>query len=178
MANVFRRSTLEARLEMTPLLDVIFLLLTFFIYSQLLLSKTNVLPVSLPMVTTGAKVGKAEIIGITLDHRGMLYLNKKPISMKELNIKLGATLDRSDKTVLVAVEDAPSNVDRVMQLISLTDLLRRNGFAKFDLAVKPPPSTPGSIPRSAPGSTPGSIPRSAPGSIPGNDAPSTVPDGN
>ncbi|MHB1155528.1 MAG: ExbD/TolR family protein [Phycisphaerales bacterium] len=138
MSNVFRRSTNEARLEMTPLLDVIFLLLTFFIYSQLLLSKTNVLPVSLPTVTTGAKAEKAEVIGITLDRHGALYLNEKPISMKELNDKLGGMTDHGKKKVLVAVEDAPSNVDRVMQLISLTDLLRRSGFAEFSLAVKPP----------------------------------------
>ncbi|MFA7235502.1 MAG: biopolymer transporter ExbD [Phycisphaeraceae bacterium] len=138
MSNIFRRSTNEARLEMTPLLDVIFLLLTFFIYSQLLLSKTNILPVSLPTVTTGAKSEKADVIGITLDRRGALYLNEKPISMKELNDKLGGMTDHGKKKVLVAVEDAPSNVDRVMQLISLTDLLRRSGFAEFNLAVKPP----------------------------------------
>src|SRR5690606_8300025 len=47
-----RRHDLAPRMEMIPLIDVIFLLLTFFIYSLALMVQAQVLPVALPPITT------------------------------------------------------------------------------------------------------------------------------
>ena len=50
MAAKLRTSLHEPRLEMTPLLDVVFLLLTFFAFSMLVMVRADVVDVDLPVI--------------------------------------------------------------------------------------------------------------------------------
>jgi len=144
MAIRLRRSHHEARFELTPLLDVIFLLLTFFIYSQVLLIRPYILPVALPQVTAGRTAEPAKVWGVTLDRTGELYLNEKPTSFAALEQRLAEIADRpadQQPRIYVAVEDIPPGdsapVDRGPMLIKLMDKLRAQGIDEYGLVVKP-----------------------------------------
>jgi biopolymer transport protein ExbD len=69
MSLTFRRSSTvtEPRFELAPLLDVIFLLLTFFLYSQVLLTRVDILPINLPTFSGGDGGGRSRRAG---DYRG------------------------------------------------------------------------------------------------------------
>ncbi len=146
MAVHLRRPSHEARLELTPLLDVIFLLLTFFIYSQVLLIRPYILPVALPQVTAGQTAEPAEVWGVTLDRRGKLYLNEQPTTLVTLTQRLAELGEQSPNDrprIYVAVEDVPpgqpAGVDRGLMLIQLMDKLRAQGIDEYGLVVKPSP---------------------------------------
>ena len=52
--RAIRRTDHEMRIEIMPLIDVIFLLLTFFIYAMVLLVRAEMLPMELPEFTSAA----------------------------------------------------------------------------------------------------------------------------
>ena len=74
---------------MTPLIDVVFLLLTFFILSMLVTVRADVLPVQLSPVGTGeqAEPGRS-ITAITIDARGDFYLDREPVTEQELDQRM------------------------------------------------------------------------------------------
>jgi biopolymer transport protein ExbD len=68
-----------ARIELIPLIDIIFLLLVFFIYSMLSMVVYRGIPVDLPAADT-AETEQRDIIAITIDDQGQIYLDKDLVS--------------------------------------------------------------------------------------------------
>lgn len=137
----FRASaSLAPRTELTPLLDVIFLLLTFFIYSQVLLVRAQIMPVELPPLTTGQPAQPQRIVGITIDRDGQLFVNQKPHSREELEKRLQqvAQADPQPK-VYLAVSQQSGQTDRGPIVINLIELIRANGIENFAIVGQPAP---------------------------------------
>lgn len=126
-----------------PLLDVIFLLLTFFIYSQAMMVRAHVLPVELPALTTGQAVTVQRIAGITVASDGQVYLDQQPLTFDALAVKL-AELGKEDDPprVFVAIEDRAGNVDRGPMVVKLMEMLRQAGIESFSIVGSPPPAQP------------------------------------
>ena len=74
----------EPRLEMMPLVDVIFLLLTFFVFAMVLMVRADVLNVTLPQIGSGAPTDRSGIITIAIDEAGGVYLNGDSIELDRL----------------------------------------------------------------------------------------------
>ena len=133
-----------------PLIDVIFLLLTFFIYSMVTMVRAEILPVQLQTLTTGRTAEPTAILAVTIDIRGELYLNREPIAPDALDKRLNevAQLDDPPKLFL-ALEDSPrvdagetgtqppgagqGVVDRGPLLIELIERVRRAGMEDFNI---------------------------------------------
>jgi biopolymer transport protein ExbD len=135
-----RRHDLSPRIEIMPLIDVIFLLLTFFIYSMVTMVRAEILPVQLQTLTTGQAAEPTAILAITIDARGELYLNRAPITPDELDKKLNEVADLEDPPKLfLALEDTPAiggggaMVDRGPLLIGLIERVRRAGLEDFNI---------------------------------------------
>ena len=67
---------------MLPLLDVMFLILVFFIYSIFSMSVQKGLKVDLPTAKGSMEIGELSTVTITAEN--LLYLNKEPMSMDQL----------------------------------------------------------------------------------------------
>ena len=78
-----RRERKNARVEMLPLMDVVFLLLVFFIYAMLMMSIYKETAITLPS-SESAAVKKADILALTVKADGSLFLDKTPVSLEEL----------------------------------------------------------------------------------------------
>lgn len=103
---------------MTPLIDVVFLLLTFFILSMLVTVRADVLPVQLSPVGTGeqAEPGRS-ITAITIDAKGDFYLDREPVTEQELQQRMAewAEMPADERPrIFVALEESlrPSEQDR------------------------------------------------------------------
>ena len=83
-----RRNDYAVRVEMLPLIDVVFLLLTFFIYSMVVMVRAEVLPVTLNPLATGAPATPDQVQAITVDHAGNLFLNRQPVGRDNLDVRL------------------------------------------------------------------------------------------
>ena len=137
MAVNFRRSSLEPRIELTPLLDVIFLLLIFFIYALVLTVEAEVLPVRLPSLGSAEAAERAEIAAITLDADGDIFLNREPVTRDELEATLrDLALQPNPPQVFVAISEE-GNVDRGPAFVQLVDLVRQAGFEQVNIVGQP-----------------------------------------
>ncbi len=119
----------KVRIEMLPLIDIVFLLLVFFIYAMLSMAVHRGLPVDLPESLT-ADIDKRLILSVTLDEDGSLYLDKEPVSPQDLTDVLKArTKDREEAGVLLFA-------DRSIQyqaLFRVLDRIRLAGINRISL---------------------------------------------
>lgn len=140
-----RRHDLAPRVEIMPLIDVIFLLLTFFIYSLVTMVQADILPVQLQTLTTGQAAEPASIMAITIDAQGSLYFNRAPIEDDALDAKLAElaqlddvpklflALEDSLSTVPGGADDAGRVIDRAPLLIGLIERVRKAGIEDFNI---------------------------------------------
>jgi biopolymer transport protein ExbD len=78
----------RARIEIIPLIDVIFFLLATFMIVSLSMVKNRGIPVNLPVAATSAPQDHAEDNTITIAKDGILYFNKQPLRLDELPARL------------------------------------------------------------------------------------------
>jgi biopolymer transport protein ExbD len=73
----------KARIDMLPLIDIVFLLLVFFIYAMLSMAVHHALPVALPVSTT-APLDKQVNLSVTVDRGGDVYVDETLVALKDL----------------------------------------------------------------------------------------------
>ncbi len=81
------------RIEMLPLIDIVFLLLVFFIYAMLSMAVHKALPVALPESATAA-IDTGRAIAVTIAGDGTVFIDKQPVATADLT----ATLLRRPET--------------------------------------------------------------------------------
>jgi biopolymer transport protein ExbD len=141
--RLIRRSPWEHRLEMTPMIDVIFLLLTFFVYSMVMMIHAEVLPVKLTPVSTGAKpdaaAGAGDIQALTISKTGTLFLNRREVSFEELDRRLAELTKGPSKPRVYVAMELEGDTDRGPLLVNHIERLRAAGIYEWHI-VGPPGS--------------------------------------
>ena len=72
----------EPIIQLSPMIDLVFLLLVVFIVATMYLTQTHALPVSLPKGE--APLVEQKAVTVTIDKKGTLHLDGKALSPKEL----------------------------------------------------------------------------------------------
>jgi len=119
----------KARVEMLPLIDVVFLLLVFFIYSFLSMVIHRGLDVELPGATTAA-VRKNNYIDVTITAENRIFVNKQPVTLENVATAVRAARGTEDLPVFI-------NGDQKAGLgpaVELLDRLRLEGIEKVSFA--------------------------------------------
>ena len=140
-----RRSEHEARVEMMPLIDVVFLLLTFFIYAMVLMVRVEVLPVPLESYVSGAPAEVRPSISVTIAVDGNIYVNKTIVTLENVAALVTEKHQAEpDSAIYLVVEDGDSIVDRGPLLTGTWDRLRQQGLEIF--LVGAPKEEPSDLP--------------------------------
>jgi biopolymer transport protein ExbD len=121
----------EVRIEILPLIDVIFCILTFFILAAVGFSRQQAITLNLPKATTGTAQMR-EMLVVSLDDQGQLYLEKQPVSQIQLYsaLKNYHSLNPTGLMVLHASQDI-----RYSQVIDVLDMLKEVGGDRVALAT-------------------------------------------
>ena len=124
----------RARIEILPLIDIVFLLLVFFIYAMLSMAVHRGLPVELP-ISSSAQVDQKLIVSITIRADGSVYVDKIPVALEDLTgylqAKSGADPQRG--VLVFADKDLPYQVIyKVMDNIRLAGISRISLQADFE----------------------------------------------
>jgi len=127
-----RREPIE--LNITPLIDIVFLLLIFFLLTSHFFTEQG-LQVQLPGSRTGQKVERTEIV-VSLDDQERLSLNDEPVAWTELEDKLRAMLARDPAATVLLKADRSVRLDRA---VTLMDTAKAAGAQKLVLATTPQP---------------------------------------
>lgn len=92
----------KARIEIIPLIDVIFFLLATFVLFTLSLSKIQSVPIDLPEAVVTQNKEEPDMVTIQVSDQGTLYWNREIISKDDLAPRLADYKKAPDPRVLVA----------------------------------------------------------------------------
>ena len=125
---------MPSQINVVPMIDVIFAILTFFIISTLYLTRSQGLPVNLPTAGT-AQSQTSTPIAITMDAKGNLALNRKSTKLAALASQVEALIPRGKEVVVILNADEQVTHG---QVIAVMDRVRRVQGAKLAIATKQP----------------------------------------
>jgi biopolymer transport protein ExbD len=122
----------KVRIEMLPLIDIVFLILVFFIYAVLSMAVHRGLPVTLP-TSSSAKIDKKLILSVTVKADGTVYLDKEEVSLETLRALLeGKAKENKDTGVLLFA-------DRTLpyqKLFNVLDQIKMAGLTRISLQAE------------------------------------------
>jgi len=113
----------KPRIEMLPLIDIVFLLLVFFIYAMLSMAVHHSLPVTLPVSST-ADLHKQLNLTVTVNHSGEIFLDKMKVSQEEL---LGLLTEKTQSAIDVKTVQVDLFADKALsyqELYRVLDIIR------------------------------------------------------
>lgn len=127
-----RRTEHDTRIEIMPLIDVVFLLLTFFIYAMVLMVRAEVLPVPFESYISGEAATPKQAVSITIAVDGNLYVGTNVVTLDGLIKSVRSKLSEKPEAVLYLImEDGHSVVDRGPLLTGAWDRLREENLEVF-----------------------------------------------
>ena len=122
------RSKRHARIEIIPLIDIMFFLLATFVMVSLSMVKSHGVPVRLPSTATGQQIEHKDFSTISVTASGQVYIDKEEVSLAELAVKLAElkTNNEEFKVFINGDEDA-----RLGLAIEVLDTARSLGITKI-----------------------------------------------
>jgi biopolymer transport protein ExbD len=136
-----RKRKRTPRVEIIPMVDVMFLLLVFYILSSLALHTQKGIPVSLPGAASGETASAPEDFVITITRSGDYFLNKIKVpsgglasALKQWSDSLPGGPDAFKKSNVVLNADMKVEHHYVVEAM---DQLRRLGINNFMISTDP-----------------------------------------
>lgn len=126
-----RRRKMRARVEMTPLMDVVFLLLVFFIYSMLVMAVHRALPLNLP-ASSQAETRRELGLSLSVTSGGELFLDQEAVTPNELMARLREKRSQSGDEE-VSLEVFADGELSYRDLYKVLDMIRAAGVSKITL---------------------------------------------
>jgi biopolymer transport protein ExbD len=126
-----RKQSLPPQLMLSPMIDMIFLLLVFFIVSTMYMSEIKTIPIRLPVAQNSETVSKSNF-AVTVKKDGALYLEDNKIEMKQLVANAAAERKRDAAFSVIIRADGEANYKTVIKLM---DELKGAGVTRFGLAT-------------------------------------------
>ena len=130
--SFLRKPQDEPRIDMTPMVDVVFLLLIFFMISTTFVESPGI-SVKLPESSTQAVDREPKEIKVYLTRDGTIYYRDKKISIEEFRGVLSEHRSEAAQTTVLLLADQDSRHGKV---VTLMDLARDAGFTKLAIATE------------------------------------------
>lgn len=129
-----RANETEARIEIIPLIDIMFFLLASFMLVSLSMVNTRSVGVSLPTAATGTSETRNSFVDISIDKTGTTYIDKKVVGANELVQRLGSMKRTNDNLrVLIHGDRTALHGD----IVRVLDVIRSTGIQKVAFATEP-----------------------------------------
>jgi len=119
------------KIDILPMIDIIFSILAFLIISSLYLTRVETVSVELPKASNSI-TQKKKFINISIDKSGNLFINKIRTELQDLKVKL-VNLTNENKNLVVL--NADKNISHGY-VISVLDVLRSIDGLKIGLSTK------------------------------------------
>ena len=131
MIKLKRRGRSTPELMLSPMIDMMFLLLIFFIVSTMYMSELRTIPVKLP-VASETQTQSAAKFSVTVKGEGAYWLQDKPIHETELLARAKEERQRDEKFAVIirADESVPYRA-----IIHLLDAFKKAGISRVGLAT-------------------------------------------
>ncbi|QSJ14272.1 biopolymer transporter ExbD [Nostoc sp. UHCC 0702] len=126
---------LPAQINIVPMIDVIFAILTFFIMSTLFLTRSEGLPVNLPKAATAKQQQVPTKITITVDEKGEVSVNRELIAVENLTQRVRSLVGANPESLVIINADETVAHGKV---VAVMDQVRQVQGAKLAIATQKP----------------------------------------
>ncbi len=126
---------LPPQINIVPMIDVIFAILTFFIMSTLFLTRSDGLPVNLPKAATAQRQLVPTKITITVDPKGEISLNRQPTTIDALTGQVRTLVGSNSEAVVIINADEQVGHGKV---VAIMDQVRQVKGARLAIATQKP----------------------------------------
>ena len=124
----------RARIEIIPLIDIIFFLLATFIMVSLSMTKNQGVQVALPTAGSAASLGDQQemdkAVTLSVTDKGDVFFNKEKITMAQLPLRLQALKSAAKEPKVIINSDARADFKHV---VAVLDEVRKIGIAKVGI---------------------------------------------
>ena len=124
----------HSRVEIIPLIDIMFFLLAAFMLVSLSMVNLKAVSVNLPTATTATPETQRDFLAITVDKTGLVYLEQKPVGPNELVATLAARHQARPALRVFISGDQDARHGDVLRVL---DLARAAGIEKVAFEVRP-----------------------------------------
>ena len=128
-----RRERRRARIEIIPMIDVVFFLLVFFMMASLSMTVYRGMPVNLPRASTGT-TPPAESAAVTVARDGQAYLEHQPVTRAVLGERLRGMVAANPSVAIIITADEAVAHGRVVDVL---DEVRKAGVTRMAIAIRP-----------------------------------------
>ncbi len=126
----------RTRLEIIPLIDIMFFLLASFMMVSLQMQKVRTLKASLPTATLATATAKQDMVNLTVDRNGQVSVDNRHIAFPDLFTLLTNrySLNTNLPVYIIGTRDATHG-----SVIYVLDFVKRSGIQRVAIAVKAAP---------------------------------------
>jgi biopolymer transport protein ExbD len=122
----------EARIEIIPLIDIMFFLLAAFMLVSLSMTHLQRVPINLPAASTGIADTKQPPYQIAIDALGITTWEGKIVTPSEITARLKAAAIPSEARVLISADENA----RHKQVLAVLNAVRAAGIEKVSFESK------------------------------------------
>jgi len=127
------RQVKKGRIEIIPMIDVMFFLLATFMLASLSMQNLHSLPINLPQGHAAPMPVQAKnTVTLTVTQEGKIFLDKTPVTMEALASTLKPMLNGTESNIIVAADSAATNGVTIQAMLKA----REAGVQHFQIAVK------------------------------------------
>jgi len=127
-----KKQKLITEINITPLTDVILVLLVIFMITTPLILQSNI-RVNLPSSVSGEPLEQARQINVTVTNEGVIYLDDKPVSRKTLKADIYRIHQAHPGLEVVLFSD---RMVRFKDLVALLDVFNELGIKNLNIATR------------------------------------------
>ncbi len=127
------RQARRARIEIIPLIDIMFFLLATFVMVSLSMVKNQAMPVKLPVASTSAPQDRKDFTSITVNEKGDFFFNKEPIAHADLGPRLLALKSAQPDPKIFISGDSKTQFENV---VAVLDETRKAGISKVAIETR------------------------------------------
>jgi biopolymer transport protein ExbD len=127
------RVSKRARIEIIPLIDIMFFLLATFVMVSLSMVKNQGLPVKLPVASTSAPQDRKDYTSITVNEKGDFFFNKEPIARADLGARLTQLKATQADPKIFINGDGKTEFNNV---VAVLDETRKAGISKVAIETR------------------------------------------
>lgn len=125
-----KRLTLRTGIELAPFVDILFLLVTYFLMNATLANNPSI-KIELPKSDT-SQSAETQPLTIVINQENQIFVNEKNVSLKDLGKEVVARIKDKEKDQVIIRGDKKSSYQMV---ISVMDELNKAGVTRFNLAT-------------------------------------------
>jgi biopolymer transport protein ExbD len=124
------RASKRGRIEIIPMIDVMFFLLATFMLASLAMQRLDAVKVNLPL-GEAQRMSEATPLTLSIDRTNAIFLDHQPVRPDQVEARVKQVL-KSDRSVVIAADNAAAQGTVVQAMLAA----RRAGAEHFSIAVR------------------------------------------